>query len=338
VRYLVTGGAGFVGSHLIDRILQDETTTAVVLDDLSNTDGRWLEPHRGDERLEVVQEDLCDSSCLDLLMEGVDRVVHLAAGVDMRRGLRDTGSDVESGIKGTRSVLDAMVHTGVANIVFASSCAVYGEAVVVPTSEHDGPLSPISLYGASKVASEALLSAYAHLHGLNSYALRFGNVVGDRMNHGIVLNFIAKLKEDPTRLLVLGDGTQTRSYVLVEDCVEAIVRLPAALGSGSHIVNVSSEDSISAFEVSEIVVEELGLSEVQIEFSGEGKRGWPGDVSLVHLDCERARRAGWYASTNSEGAARETVRRLLGMWEQLPEAPLTAFSRESARGEPHHNV
>jgi UDP-glucose 4-epimerase len=267
-----------------------------------------------------VQGDILSLYGLCAAMGGADVVVHLASSVDMRKGLADPTLDIEQCAIGTQRVLEAMRVSGSREIMFSSSSTVYGEPSVVPTAEHNGPFFPISMYGAGKLAAEGMLSAYGHLHGMNTYAFRFGNVVGDRMNHGVVHDFIAKLKRDPTRLHVLGDGNQAKNYFLVEDCVEGILAIPGKLGSGSHAVNLGCPGTMRAIEIARIVIEEMRLTRVAIDFAG-GLRGWPGDVPLVHFDLGKAGSLGWSASTDSAGAVRECVRRLLAEWTEIAPSP-----------------
>lgn len=314
-RYVVTGGAGFIGSHFVDRLLAD-SATVVAFDNLSNSDSRWIRPHLGRDNFRFVEGDILDLGALCATMEGADLVVHLASSVDMRRGLEDPTLDLTQSAIGTQRVLEAMRVVGVGTILFSSSSTVYGEPVVTPTAEHHGPLLPISMYGAGKLAAEGLLSAYGHLYDIDTYAFRFGNVVGGRMNHGVIFDFIAKLKRDPTRLEILGDGHQAKNYFLVEDCVEGMLTLPRHLGPGSHAINLGCPGTIEVSRIAHVVADEMGLTDVSFEYTG-GRRGWPGDVPLVHFDLTKAYRLGWRTTADLEGAVRECARRLLVMWNEV---------------------
>lgn len=314
-RYFITGGAGFIGSHLVDRLLADGELV-VAFDNLSNSDGRWLQPHQSRDGFRFMGGDVLDLDALCAGMAGADQVVHLASSVDMRKGLADPSFDLTQCAVGTQRVLEAMRLSGVRTIVFSSSSTVYGDPVVVPTAEHHGPLLPISLYGAGKLAAEGLLSAYGHLYGMSTYAFRFGNVVGGRMNHGVIFDFITKLKQDPVRLEILGDGHQAKNYFLVEDCVDGLLTLPQRLGPGSHVTNLGCAGTIEVSRLARVVAEEMGLTDVRFECGG-GRRGWPGDVPLVEFDLTKAHQSGWHATTDLEGAVRECARRLLTAWDQL---------------------
>lgn len=322
-RYLVTGGAGFIGSHVVDRLLEGPEHEVVVLDNLSNSDLYWLDRHADDSRMRFVRCDILDTAAVTGALDGVEVVIHLASSVDMRNGLEDPTLDLRQCAEGTQSVLEAMRASTARTVVFSSSSAVYGDPAKIPTAEGDGPFLPISTYGAGKLAAEGLLSAYGHLHGFDAYAFRFGNVVGARMNHGVVYDFIAKLSANPTRLDGLGDGRQAKSYFLVEDCVAGLLTLPARLGPGSHVTNLGAEGTIEVSEIAGIVVREMGLPDVTVSFPG-GSRGWPGDVPIVHFDLTKAHELGWQASADCAGAIQVCVRRLLA---ERTAAPTTTPNR-----------
>jgi lmbM len=309
-RTLVTGGAGFIGSHVVDALVA-EGRTPVVVDNLSNSTMRWIAPHVEVGTCLFEQIDILDTQALQRVMDSneVDDVVHLAASVDMRVGLVNNWVDVEQSVLGTRSVLEAMRATGCTRIAFSSSSTVYGEPTQRPTSESYGPLLPISVYGASKLAAEALISSYNHLYGIEGTILRFGNVVGGRLNHGVVYDFLHKLRKDPTRLEVLGDGCQRKNYFLVEDCARALLTFPAHTAGGILVANLGAEDTVSVSEIAQMVAKELGVNPL-IEF-GATSRGWPGDVPVVEFDLSLAHGLGWHASVTSHDALVTCVRRLL---------------------------
>ncbi len=304
---LVTGGAGFIGSHVVDRLV-DRGTRVSVVDNLSNSTLRWLEPHLDGGRITFAHLDILDTDALAEAMAGADRVIHLAASVDMRVGLADNWVDVQQSIVGTRSVLEAMRRSGTKRIAFSSSSTIYGESVPRPTAEDAGPLLPISVYGAGKLGAEALLSAYNHLYGIEAAIFRFGNVVGGRMNHGVIYDFIQKLQADPARLQVLGNGRQHKNYFLVEDCARGLIELPEQAAGGVLVVNLGAVDTVSVTEIAEIVAAELGLRP-ELSYTG-GERGWPGDVPTVEFVLAHAHELGWRASRSSAEAVREAARRL----------------------------
>ena len=304
---LVTGGAGFIGSHVVDRLVAGGARVRVV-DNLSNSTPVWIQPHLDSGRVTLHQLDILDIDALAAAMAGADRVIHLAASVDMRVGLADNWVDVEQSIVGTRSVLEAMRRSGTNRIAFSSSSTIYGESVPRPTAEDAGPLLPISIYGAGKLGAEALLSAYNHLYGIEAAIFRFGNVVGGRMNHGVIYDFIQKLRADPVRLSVLGDGKQHKNYFLVEDCARGLIELPERAAGGVLVVNLGAPDTVSVTEIAAIVAAELRV-QPELIYSG-GERGWPGDVPTVEFVLTRAHELGWRASRSSTDAVREAARRL----------------------------
>ncbi|MET7457370.1 NAD-dependent epimerase/dehydratase family protein [Streptomyces sp. NPDC005574] len=307
-RTLVTGGAGFIGSHVVDHLVAADSTPVVVVDNFSNTTRAWIEPHERDGTVIVHELDVLETDRLtEVMSHGVDQVIHLAASVDMRVGLENNWVDIQQSILGTRSVLEAMRRADVKQIVFSSSSTVYGELAQRPTAEHHGPMLPISVYGAAKLGAEALISSYCHLYGFRASIFRFGNVVGGRMNHGVIYDFLNKLREDPSRLHILGDGHQRKNYFLAEDCARGIVDLAAAAKTDILVANLGSTETATVARIAAIVLEELGL-DAEIEYGG-GKRGWPGDVPVVEFDLSKAHSMGWHSSRESEEAIREAVRR-----------------------------
>lgn len=306
---LVTGGAGFIGSHVVDHLVR-AGVPVVVLDNFSNSTRRWVEQHERAGAVAVHELDILNTDAVTALMVElrVGRVIHLAASVDMRVGLADNWVDVEQSILGTRSVLEAMRRAGVGRITFSSSSTVYGEPVHLPTAECDGPMLPISVYGAAKLSAEGLISAYNHLYGIEATIFRFGNVVGGRMNHGVVYDFLGKLSERPELLEVLGDGHQRKNYFLAEDCARALVELSAPAG-GILVANLGATDTVAVSRIAQIVMEESG-GHAEVVY-GTDVRGWPGDVPIVEFDLTRAHNLGWHASVTSDEAVRAATRRLI---------------------------
>ncbi|MFG2133841.1 SDR family NAD(P)-dependent oxidoreductase [Streptomyces sp. NPDC048751] len=308
-RVLVTGGAGFIGSHVVDRLVR-VGAPVVVVDDFSNSGRQWISDHERAGAITVYELDVLDTSSLaDRMAEHrVDHVIHLAASVDMRIGLENNWIDVEQSVIGTRSVLEAMRQAEVRRITFSSSSTVYGEPEHRPTAEHHGPMLPISVYGAAKLGAEGLISAYNHLYGIQAAIFRFGNVVGGRMNHGVIYDFLHRLAARPDRLEVLGDGRQRKNYFLVEDCARALVDL-APPEHEVLVANLGTSDTVAVSRIAEIVLEETGV-DADIVYGTEA-RGWPGDVPVVEFDLARAHALGWHASVPSVDAVREAARRLI---------------------------
>ena len=221
-RYFVTGGAGFIGSHLVDRLLA-EGNEVTAFDKLALGRTEWLERVLQNPRFSLVQADMLDLGALTTAMAGHDVICHLGANTDIPGGTADPQLDLKNCTIATSNVLEAMVANGIRKLIFASSAAVYGETPVQPTPEDVGPLLPISPYGAAKLACEGLISAYCHLHGIQAWMFRFANVVGGRMGHGVIFDFVRKLWKDPDLLEILGDGQQQKNFFLVEDCVEGML-------------------------------------------------------------------------------------------------------------------
>ncbi len=306
---LVTGGAGFIGSHLVDALVKKGKRVRV-LDNFSSGRKEFLEHHKNNPSVEVVEGDLLDPEVLSLVMEGIDTVHHLAANPDIRLGTEVTDTDLKQGTVATYNILEAMRKSGVKKISFSSSSAIYGEAEIMPTPETYGPVKPISLYGASKLASEALITAWCGTFGFKAWIHRFANIVGPRGTHGVIFDFIHKLKKDPSRLEVLGNGMQEKSYMSAEDCVRAMLHLIEDRDNQVNLYNLGTGDTCSVRRIAEIVVEESMLKEVSIEYTG-GTRGWAGDVPKTSLDVEYLFNTRFVPNMQSEEAIRHTARALI---------------------------
>ena len=307
----VSGAAGFIGSHLTERLLTDGYSVTGY-DNLSSGRKEWLQPIVGDPRFTFIHADLLDLETLTRTMQGHDVVFHLGANTDIPRGNTHTKLDLENCTIATSNVLEAMRTNKVGKLLFASSAAVYGEAPVYPTSEGAGPLLPISLYGAAKLACEGLISAYSHLYDIQAWMFRFGNVVGARMGHGVIYDFIAKLRRTPQELEILGDGKQEKNFFLVEDCTEGILfAFQNATENPCDVFNLGCESTTKVTEIGRIVAEEMGLADVAFRFTG-GKRAWPGDAPVVIFDASKIKSLGWKAKYTSSEAVRIATQRLLG--------------------------
>ena len=306
---LVTGGAGFIGSHLVDALV-DQGKKVRVIDNFSSGREEFLVHHEGGGAVEVCRGDLLDRESVIAAMEGIETVHHLAANPDIRLGTEVTDTDLKQGTVATYNVLEAMRVSGVGRISFASSSAVYGEAGVMPTPEDYGPVMPISLYGASKLASEALITAWAGTFGAQGFIHRFANIVGPRGTHGVIFDFIHKLKRDPSRLEVLGDGNQEKSYMSAHDCVQSMIHVISLGDEGTVLNNLGTGDTCSVSRIAEIVIEESGLEGVSIDYTG-GKRGWAGDVPKTYLDVTKLLGSGFEPTAMSEQAVRDTARVLI---------------------------
>ena len=302
---VVIGGAGFIGSHLVDA-LADAGVRVTVVDDFSVGRREFLA--RSMERIAVVELHVghapADVARLAEVVRGHDVVVHLAANPEARWGLENSCLDLEQGTLATYNVLEAMRRTGVKTFVLSSSGTVYGD-IAEPVAEDHGPLNPISLYGATKLASEGLASAFAHCFGQRAVVFRFGNVVGGRATHGAALDFVKKLEATPTRLEVLGDGRQAKPYLHVSDCVAGIIYGVTHAPGPFDCFNLAPEDVTSVREIATAVVEELGL-DARIDYTG-GDRGWPGDVPRSRLKPDKLARLGFRVRMRSTEAIRLAI-------------------------------
>ena len=308
-QHFVTGGAGFVGSHLVDRLME-ENNTVTVYDNLTSGEREWINHHFGKESFRFIHADLLDSEALRQSMNGHEVIWHLAANTDLRLGREITDLDLKNSTIATRNVLESMVENGISKILFSSSREVYGDAPPVPLAETSGPLLPTTLYGAGKLACEGLVSAYCHLFRIQAWIFRFANVVGARMSHGLIYDFIQKLRRNPKELEILGDGNQERPFFLVEECIDGLL---CAFGNSSaqyDIFNLGCESSTSITRVAQIVTEEMGLQDVKFKYTG-GKRGWPGDVLIVRFNVDKMKRFGWTAKHTADEAVRVAARELI---------------------------
>ena len=311
-RIVVTGGAGFIGSHVVDRIMK-EAAEVWVLDNLSGGREEFLERWYGDENMHLVRADVTKLESILPYMKNADIVFHLAANPDVRSAAENTYAHVEQNILATYNVLEAMRFQDVKDIVFTSTSTVYGEATVLPTPEDYGPLKPISVYGASKLACEALISSYVSTFGMRGVLYRFANVVGPRGTHGVIVDFIRKLKKNQSELEILGDGKQRKSYVHVKDCVDAMVLGYEELEGDLGIYNIGTEQSTDVITIADIVTEVMGLGGVRYRTTGgvDGGRGWKGDVKIMSLDIKTMLSLGWEPRYTSDEAVRKTAEALL---------------------------
>ncbi len=309
MRALVTGGAGFIGSHLVDRLVA-RGNKVLVVDNLSSGVLDFISEHIENGKVEFSNTDLKDLEALKPLMQGVDIVYHLAANPDIRLGTRITDTDLNEGTIATYNVLESMRLADVKKIAFASSSVVYGEDAPMPTPEDYGPCLPISLYGASKQAGEGLIGAWVGTFGLQAWIFRFANIIGERGTHGVIFDFIHKLKKDPSRLEVLGNGLQEKSYMEVGDCVDAMLHVISNTNESINLYNLGSNDTCSVRNIAAIVVRETSCTDASIEYTG-GDRGWAGDIPKAMLAINRLIDLGFEVNYDSEEAVAHTARVLI---------------------------
>ena len=307
-RYFVAGGAGFLGSHLVPRLLGEPDASVKVFDNLTSGSEEHLANVRGNERFELVVGDLKDLELLTKHVEGADHVYHLAANPDIARAVEEPSIDFWQGTFLTNNLIEACRENGVDRITYTSGSGVYGELGEEAAREDAGAMHPISTYGASKLACEAMLSAYCHMFEMHAVAFRFANVVGPRQTHGVTYDFVRKLLADPARLQILGDGNQSKSYIHVSDVVEAMLLVAKQGWAGFEVYNVSTEDYTTVREIADMTVEALGLSGVEYDFTG-GDRGWKGDVPVVRFDTAKIRARGWQNELSSRELSLTRLRR-----------------------------
>ena len=308
-KYFITGGAGFIGSHLVDRLVR-EGNIVTVYDNLVSGRKEDVKHHTGKEGFRFIQADLLDFETLKEAMKGHDIVWHLGANTDIPTGNKVTDLDLKSCTIATRNTLEVMRLNNIDKLLFASSATVYGDAPQVVLSETFGPLLPISLYGAGKLACEGLISAYCHLFGIKAWIFRFANVVGSRMGHGVIFDFIQKLRRNHEELEIFGDGKQEKPFFLVEDCIDGMLCAFHNSASQYDIYNLGCESFTTVTKVAQIVTEEMGLNDVKFKYTG-GRRGWPGDVPVVHFNVDKVKKLGWRARHTSDEAVRIAARILL---------------------------
>jgi len=305
---IVTGGAGFIGSHLVDALV-GRGDEVLVIDNLASGDEANLKAHLEEERIRFLKADLLDDGWQEQL-KGADRIYHLAADPDVRGSVRTPAMMFANNVVATERVLEAMRAQDVPEIVFTSTSTVYGEASVIPTPETYAPMEPISIYGASKLAGEALISAYCASFAMRAWVFRFANIIGERSNHGVIWDFVHKLLANPGELEILGDGRQTKSYLDVQSCVAAMLFAATHAKEAYNVFNIGSEDWVDVKTIADIIVEEMELTPVQYRFTG-GDRGWVGDVPRMQLAVARLKALGWNPETESAESVRRAVRALL---------------------------
>jgi UDP-glucose 4-epimerase len=284
----------------------------VIFDNFSSGRLSYIRDGANDDRVKIVEADLKDLGAVTSAMAGCDTVFHLAANPDIAKAVTQPDIDFWEGTYLTQNVLEAMRITGARKILYTSGSGVYGENPAVAFAEDYGPCVPISTYGASKLACEGLIAAYCHMFGLIGRAFRFANVVGPRQTHGVGYDFVRRLKTDPTRLRILGDGSQKKSYIHVEDVLSAIRLADAGTTRNYDVFNVATDDYITVAEIADLAVRVSGIpfGKVQYEFTG-GDRGWKGDVPIVRFNCSKVKALGWKAQRSSAEAVTDAMQAML---------------------------
>jgi UDP-glucose 4-epimerase len=312
MRVLLFGGAGFIGSYVVDHLLTKNLASRVVVYDDFSSGRHWhLRQHGADPRLKVCEKDIYDPEIFRTA-EGADLAIHLASNPDIAKALTEPDIDFRQGTALTQIVLEALRKGGCRHLLYASGSGVYGDAGHASVPENYAPMQPISTYGASKLACEALISSYCAMFGLKASAFRFGNVVGGRQTHGVAYDFIRKLRANASRLTVMGDGHQSKPYVDVDDVVEAMFTAYRGQSAAYDVYNVAPDDFLSVREIADMVLGEMRIPRGRCTVTyGEERRGWKGDVPVVRLNCTKIRALGWSNRYTSGEAMRRSVRAML---------------------------
>ena len=304
MKFIVTGGAGFIGSNLVKKLLE-ENHDVTVFDIIQSKDAKRLQSVLN--RINYKQMDISDLEKLKQELKNFDVVAHFAASADIALGRTRTDLDLQHGTISTYNILESMRINNIKKIIFPSSSTIYGDFHKIPTSEDTGMLFPLSLYGASKLACEGLISAFCNLFEMKSWIFRFGNVIGSDLTRGVIKELIQKLKRNPKELEILGNGLQQKDFIHIEDCIEGILFAFKNSNDAVNVFNLSSGTTTSVNKIVEIILEEANLKNVKLSYTG-GKIGWPGDAPLVHFDITKIKKLGWHPKYLSDEAVRMSIK------------------------------
>ena len=308
-KILVTGGAGFIGSHLVDHLLKTRHSVKVY-DNLSGGNRDFLKHHEKNKRFTFVKADLADQKTLRKESKNIEMVFHLAANSDISKGITDPSIDFEQTTRHTFNLLQAMKENGIKKLFFTSGSGIYGDVGSTYTTENFGPLIPVSMYGATKLSAEAMIYAFSNFYDIQVWVLRPANIIGPRLTHGVVFDFIRRLKKDAKKLQILGDGKQSKSYLYVLDVVRAIDLVTKKAKKKINIFNIAANSFITVNSIADVITKEMGINPKRC-WTG-GKIGWNGDVAKVRINNSQITRLGWKPQYNSRQAVRKTVRVVLG--------------------------
>jgi UDP-glucose 4-epimerase len=308
-RCFITGGAGFIGSHLVDRLLA-EGNDVTVFDNLSSGKEDFITAHKENPRFRFIVGELLDLDTLLAVNKDHETVFHLAANPDARRGITDTALDLRLETLVTYNVLESMRRNGIKKLVFPSSGTIYGETPSVSIAEDYGPVLPISLYGAGKLASEGLISAFCHTFDIQAWIFRLANIVGRRATHGVIFDFTRSLEKNPEELQILGDGTQCKPYLHVSECIDGMLYGLRNAPDRLNVYNLGTSTVTDVNTIARTIVAELGRNGVSFRYTG-GDRGWPGDVPQFRYDISKMKRLGWKARLTSDEAVRKAVKEII---------------------------
>ncbi len=313
-KIFVTGGAGFIGSHVVDKLLS-QGYVVTVYDNLSNGKEKFIEQNFQNKNFKFIEESILNFENLSYAMKGHDFVWHLAANTDIIGGFDKPRRDLEDCAIGTFNVMNSMNENGIKPMIFSSTGATYGDLCKdEPKDESAGPLLPISNYAAGKIASEAFISAFCSMYDLRAWIYRFGNVIGSRMTHGVIVDFIDRLKQNPNQLTIFGNGKQEKNYFLVEECIDGMAygvkNIKLDSNKPCDIFNLGSESITKVIDIANMVKEEMQLYDAEILIEGSEK-AWPGDQPRVHISVNKMKDFGWKTKFSSDSAVREAIKRML---------------------------
>jgi UDP-glucose 4-epimerase len=311
-RYFLTGGAGFIGSHFTDVLLGNSSVAAVTVYDNLSSGREWhFQQHLENPQFRFIRGDIADLGFLTRAMAGHDVVIHLASNPDIARAVIEPEIDFQQGTVLTNNVLEAMRRSGVPRLLYASGSGVYGDLGEKTLREDHGPLLPVSTYGASKLAGEAMISAYCSMFGITACVFRFANVVGARQTHGVGFDFVRRLMENPRWLRILGNGNQSKPYIHVSDVVSAVLCAEERCSGAFCVFNVATDDAITVTEIACLAAECLQLDLLpEFDYTG-GDRGWKGDVPVVRLNADKISGLGWRPHSNSYEAMRRALMEMI---------------------------
>jgi len=309
MKAFVTGGAGFIGSHLVDKLV-DRGDLVTVYDNLSSGNKEFIENHIEQNKVNLIEADLLDLERVIKEIKDHDVVFHIAANPFVRLGEKQTRLDLEQGVIATYNILEGMRQNNIKKIVFSSSSVVYAETPPIAIPETYGPTLPISLYGAGKLGAEGLISAFCGTFGFQAWIYRFANVVGIRGTHGVIVDFIEKLNKNPKELEILGDGKQQKPYLHALDIVDGMIYGFEHSNDQINLFNLGVDSNTTVTQIAKMIVEEMGLKDVKFNYTG-GERGWAGDVPRFQLSTEKMKKLGWKPRYSSDEAVRKAIRETL---------------------------
>jgi UDP-glucose 4-epimerase len=310
--YFLAGGAGFIGSHFVDALLKQNKIQKVTIYDNFTSGKEWhIAQHKHDPRLTVIKADLKDTQQLNEAMQGHDAIMHFASNPDIALAATNPSIDFVEGIYLTYQLIEAARINQVKRLIYISGSGVYGDVGVLPSREDEITMLPISTYGASKLGGEAFVTSYCHMFGLTACIFRFGNVVGPRQTHGVGYDFVNKLIQDPSKLAILGNGTQSKSYIHVDDITAAVILANDKMHGKYEIYNVDTGDYLTVNEIAKIAIKCMKIdAPVDLQFTG-GDRGWKGDVPIVRLSTDKIRSLGWVCQRTSAQAIEASITSLI---------------------------